>query len=61
MRKKTKNENTDFQIAFIKPFKVRKAVNKKGTKSLLIYLNGSTVIGLNENFIKTIFASKARS
>ncbi len=55
--KDKKQENQDFQVQFIRPYKIRSSKNKKGTKNLLVYLNGSTIISLNENFIKAVFAN----
>lgn len=57
MKKKTNNQK-DFQVSFIRPYKVRSATNKKGTKSLLVYLNGTTIISLNEAFIKAVLQYK---
>lgn len=56
--KKNNNQQKDFQVSFIRPYKVRSAQNKKGTKTLLVYLNGTTIISLNEAFIKSIFQNK---
>lgn len=53
-----KQEQRTFDVQFIKPWKIRSSKNKKGTKNLLVYLNGSTIISLNENFIKAIFSNK---
>lgn len=57
MKKKINNQK-DFQVSFIRPYKVRSAQNKKGTKSLLVYLNGTTIISLNEAFIKAVLQYK---
>ena len=54
---KKQNETQEFQVQFIRPYKIRSSKNKKGTKNLMIYLNGSTIISLNENFIKAVFAN----
>ena len=56
--KNKKYEKRDFQVSFIRPYKVRKAQNKKGPRSLLAYLNGRAIISLNEAYIKAIFAKK---
>lgn len=53
-----KQEQRTFEVQFIKPWKIRSSKNKKGTKNLLVYLNGSTIISLNENFIKAVFSNK---
>ncbi len=53
-----KQEQRAFEVQFIKPWKIRSSKNKKGTKNLLVYLNGSTIISLNENFIKAVFSNK---
>lgn len=53
-----KQEQRTFDVQFIKPWKIRSSKNKKGTKNLLVYLNGSTIISLNENFIKAVFSNK---
>lgn len=54
---KKQNGTQEFQVQFIRPYKIRSSKNKKGTKNLMIYLNGSTIISLNENFIKAVFAN----
>ncbi len=56
--KDKKQEVRDFQVQFIRPYKIRSSKNKKGTKNLLVYLNSSTIISLNENFIKAVFANR---
>lgn len=53
-----KQEQRTFEVQFIRPWKIRSSKNKKGTKNLLVYLNGSTIISLNENFIKAVFSNK---
>lgn len=53
-----KQEQKAFEVQFIRPWKIRSSKNKKGTKNLLIYLNGSTIISLPENFIKAVFSNK---
>ena len=56
--KKNNQPQKDFQVSFIRPYKVRSAQNKKGTKSVLIYLNSTTIISLNEAFIKSVLQNK---
>lgn len=56
--KDKKQDVREFQVQFIRPYKIRSSKNQKGTKNILIYLNSSTIISLNENFIKAVFANK---
>lgn len=55
---KNKNTEQNFMVSFIKPFKVRSCKNKKGTKSVLVYLNRTTIISLNEQFLKAVLSNK---
>ncbi len=59
--KDKKPELRDFQVQFIKPYKVRSSTNKKGTRNLMVYLNSSTIISLNENFIKAVLSNKPKA
>jgi len=53
-----KQEQKTFEVQFIRPYKIRSSINKKGTKNVLVYLNGSTIISLSENFIKAVLSNK---